>query len=514
MKIITKLLLFACATLTLSLSAQIIEHTYDGPPGGNDSGWKIVSQPMTGYVITGNKFFQANNTNITMLKFAEKGGQEWVRTHATGFSQVNTFWKSWTKSGNPLGYFVVTSGTKGGQHQYFAMTTNNTGMKVYEGSGPLDNGIQFGGACQATNGGFIAVGSNNSGNAIAAKFTVQGALLWIKTFSPGFAWCVQQTLDGNYVMAGSMHIWKFDTYGNQISQANINLPLSPDGSAYSYGEFEEILVYKDGTGFLVTGSAFSNQYSAPYIARFSNSLGAQGSSAPDATNTALPGTPVAWINNAVHYGSNNQAVVSWRKGPVSTGGVLRGTITSSSGSPGSVGNLGGSVLVQEAFMVKDHGNRYVIGGTAGGYNGWFSWISTAINVAPPPVAPTEGENLANQSVPPPTEQVWVRNSVPNKNVLPNFLPKDDINPTPISRRFYVDLNIFPNPASGTVFVGGPMEEGSMVQLFSTNGRLVSERAAKSGEKLLEFDIAALQAGVYFVKMTDARGTVSKKVVVE
>lgn len=62
------------------------------------------------------------------------------------------------------------------------------------------------------------------------------------------------------------------------------------------------------------------------------------------------------------------------------------------------------------------------------------------------------------------------------------------------------LNIYPNPASGSVTICLPSEGSSAttLRIFNLSGRLVAERSLQAGSSLYNIDISALPAGTYFV----------------
>jgi hypothetical protein len=132
------------------------------------------------------------------------------------------------------------------------------------------------------------------------KFDAYGVPQWTYEYPvSGFGWSIKPANGGGYVMAGTRSIVRIDVAGNLVWSTTLNLPVSPDGSAYSYTEFEEILPLTGENGFILTGSAFSNSNSGVYTARISWAGGVVWSRINDVVNTGLAGTPVCWVNNAV-----------------------------------------------------------------------------------------------------------------------------------------------------------------------------------------------------------------------
>jgi len=481
---------------TFSLQAQVFESTNTW--GAFDhSAWKIEPQSMQNYVIAGNRFFEPSNTTLYISEFSEFAQFTWTRSHNTGLAQGNTFWKSFCKSSFPVGYFLVTSG---GSSAY-ALITNATGMKMWDKTSTVANGTQFGGVCPAVNGGFIAVGSSNAGQAVVCKFDGYGNLLWTKSFGSFFPWTVKPAGGGysGYVLAGTRNVVKIDANGNVEWSATLNLPVSPDGSQYTYTEFEEILPLPTNDGFIVTGSCFSNSHSGAYTARFSYTGAQVWSKVNETVNTALAGTPVCWINNAVVSGSN-QITTSWRNGPVSTGGNLRYQHTSFTGTNiGGVGSMGNTIPVQEAFMTRAH-QKFVVGGTRGGYSAAYAYAGPSTLSMAPVASEDRDIPEADETLP----KVHVYNS----------RLEGDTKPFPGSRTFYVGLNVYPNPSSGLVSVGGTFEPDALLRVTDMQGRLVLERNLRDGERLIDLNLSGQNAGVYTVTVIGTNNVLSQKVVIQ
>jgi hypothetical protein len=144
------------AIFTSSAQAQVFEGTNQW--GAFDhSAWKIEPQAMQNYVIMGNKFFEPANNTLYMSEFNEWAQfNSWNRVHATG-ETLNTFWKNFCQSTFPVGYFAAV-GASG--NKVYAILTNATGHKLWDRVSTLPFAVQFGGACQATNGGYLACGSS------------------------------------------------------------------------------------------------------------------------------------------------------------------------------------------------------------------------------------------------------------------------------------------------------------------------------------------------------------------
>ncbi len=393
----TRVLATCCAVLFAAGSAHtadIRENTYVWDEGSNHSGWKAITNYPNGYVIAGTRFFTAASTNIFITGFDDLSQHQWTVTHPTaqhGFTQLTTFWKAFTHIGpptNPSGYFLVSSGTRNGSNEYYTLQTDKIGQRTRERFGPLLDGLSFGGASQAVDGGYIAVGATSSGggNVAVAKFTKDGELQWQKVLPyPGFAWTVQPGAGGGYVVGSTnRRATRIDNAGNELGSVVVDLPLSPDGSAYTYSEFEEITPLENGTGFIMTGSVFSTSTSGVYTARVDWADTVAWSKVNDAADTSSALTPVAWANSAVEIRHPTTRVreilVTWRKGPVSAGGTLFAErINPTNGGQLAIGSLLNTIPVQEAFTVRQPFlDRIIIAGTRGGYDSVYSYTTDVL----------------------------------------------------------------------------------------------------------------------------------------
>ncbi|MFN0213539.1 MAG: T9SS type A sorting domain-containing protein [Saprospiraceae bacterium] len=507
-------LLILAASLNITLQAQTIFESTQPWHAQDHSAWKIEPQAMQNYVIMGSKFFEPGNNTLYMSEFSEFAQfNSWNRAH-TAPDNLQTFWKSFCKSTYPVGFFAVAATSTG--NRAYSILTNATGHKLWERVSALPFNVQYGGVCQATNGGYVACGGNNSGELAVTKFNAYGEAEWTLDYPvSGFGWAIKQANGGGYVLAGTRSIIRIDVDGNLVWSRTLSLPISPDGSAYSYTEFEEILPLTGENGFVLTGSAFSNSHSGAYTARFSWSGTQVWSKINETVNTALAGTPVCWINNAVLSNSGNKVITTWRNGPVSAGGALRAQLVNiADGAQGPVLGLGNTIPVQEAFATRAHG-RLVIGGTRGTYSQIYAYANTQFlidNAAPQQQsAQLDVSNIPNV----PTVSGFltsVRNAYPSyESGKPKF---DDPILTYASRMAYSDLTIFPNPSTGAVYVGGVLEIGATLRVLDMAGRLVIEKTIQDLDSMINFDLSDNPKGIYTIQMLGNKYNVARKFVIE
>lgn len=76
------------------------------------------------------------------------------------------------------------------------------------------------------------------------------------------------------------------------------------------------------------------------------------------------------------------------------------------------------------------------------------------------------------------------------------------------------LNIYPNPATDQLNVVFDATSISTVQLTDLTGKVVDIQTAKVGANKINFDVATVNAGVYFVNIKNAAGNTAQKVIIK
>lgn len=76
------------------------------------------------------------------------------------------------------------------------------------------------------------------------------------------------------------------------------------------------------------------------------------------------------------------------------------------------------------------------------------------------------------------------------------------------------LNVYPNPASDELNVVFDANSASSVELTDLTGKVVSVQTSKIGANTISFDVANVNAGVYFVTIKNAAGNTAKKVIIK
>jgi hypothetical protein len=81
-----------------------------------------------------------------------------------------------------------------------------------------------------------------------------------------------------------------------------------------------------------------------------------------------------------------------------------------------------------------------------------------------------------------------------------------------------EVDVYPNPASGRVYVGLSINEKTSVrlQLLSVTGQVLENRAweASPGKDVNELSLLGLSSGIYFIRIDTEKGHFIRKLTVE
>jgi hypothetical protein len=79
----------------------------------------------------------------------------------------------------------------------------------------------------------------------------------------------------------------------------------------------------------------------------------------------------------------------------------------------------------------------------------------------------------------------------------------------------IGLSLFPNPTSDMVVVQSysPVVSDLKIELFDINGKLILEDTLKQGSTMCYLNLETVYSGVYFVKISDNKDSITKKVVI-
>jgi len=242
------------------------QKTFGG--NGNDEAYSIQQTTDGGYIVAGyTSSFGAGWEDVYVLKLNSDGSLAWQKTYG-GSNYDRAYSIQQTTDG---GYIVAgyTWSFGSGGCDVYILKLNSNGTLVWQKTfgGGLDDfaySIQ-----QTTDGGYIVAGSTNSFGAggydvYVLKLNSDGSLAWQKTFGGGlddFAYSIQQTADGGYIVAGKMSgygcVLKLDSDGSLVWQktfgggAAYSIQQTTDGgyiaAGYMSGDVDVLKLNSDGS---------------------------------------------------------------------------------------------------------------------------------------------------------------------------------------------------------------------------------------------------------------------------
>jgi len=237
---------------------------------GNEEAYSIQQTSDGGYIVAGyTNSFGAGHNDAWVLKLDKYGNVEWQKAYgAAVFDHANTIQQ--TTDG---GYIVIggTSSFGAGGVDLWVLKLNSYGNIQWEKSFGGINWDYGYSVQQISNGGYIVAGVTSSFNQGNYDFWLlqldsNGNVVWQKIYSrpyADFAYSIQQTSDGGYIVAGSTRtfvdggedVWvlKLDSDGDIVWQKT----YGGSGNDYAYS----IQQTSDG-GYIVAG--YTNSFGAGY----------------------------------------------------------------------------------------------------------------------------------------------------------------------------------------------------------------------------------------------------------
>ena len=250
--------------LKLDSSGNITwQKTYGGT--SYDYAESIQQTSDGGYIVAGRTYsFGAGYVDIWVLKLDSSGNVSWQKTYGgSGYDEAYSI-----KQTSDGGYVVAgyTDSFGAGSDDIWVLKLDSSGSVIWQKTygGPSDDEARS--IQQTSDGGYIVAGHTHSFGAGSYDFWVlkldsSGNISWQKTYggtSYDFAYSIQQTSDGDYIVAGeeasfgesSTAIWvlKLDSSGNVIWQKTYG-GSSGDGA-------RSIQQTSDG-GYIVAGITYS-----------------------------------------------------------------------------------------------------------------------------------------------------------------------------------------------------------------------------------------------------------------
>ncbi|MFC1987725.1 PKD domain-containing protein [Chloroflexota bacterium] len=204
---------------------------------GGDDGYSVQQTTDGGYVITGaTSSYGAGSADIYLVKTDASGNMEWGKTFGGSASDYAFSGKQTTDGG-----YVITGATYSygaGTGDYYLVKTDASGNMEWEKTFGGSASEESSSVEQTTDGGYIIAGGTWSygagdGDYYLVKTDASGNMEWEKIIGGSdydYAYCVEQTTDGGYIIAGETYSYgagEGDVYLVKVSPW-INTPVGSD----------------------------------------------------------------------------------------------------------------------------------------------------------------------------------------------------------------------------------------------------------------------------------------------
>ena len=202
--------------------------------GGSIDDFGLSVQPTAdgGYIITGSSDSFSSSSHVYLIKTDSEGEMIWSKTYGDDYEYVG---RSVIQT-NDGGYFITSYGYTyplGGSAWVYLVKTDSIGNAIWTNTFN-DVNEDFGHSGKQTNdGGYIITGGtdrlNNISDLLLMKISTDGEIDWVKTYGENNTfengYCVQQTFDGGYIIAGQketnnnsvdVYLIRTDSYGDTL----------------------------------------------------------------------------------------------------------------------------------------------------------------------------------------------------------------------------------------------------------------------------------------------------------
>jgi hypothetical protein len=489
------------------MSATWFAKTYGGT--GWDGAYSVQQTSDGGYILAGfTSSFGAGGDDIFLIKTDANGNIQWAKT----YGGTNDDWATSVQQTSDGGYIVagITYSFGVDSGDIFLIKTDANGNVVWA---KTYGGTRYEWATsvqQTSDGGYIVAGWTWSFGAgrddiFLIKTDANGNIQWAKTYEGtdyDWAYSVQQTSDGGYIVAGGTSFWedyvfliKTDANGNIIwSKTYIgtddiwahSVQQASDGGyivAGNIGYYDIFLIKTDANGNIQWAKTYEKTYDDYYdYAYFVQQTSDGGYIVAGGTWSFGAGDDIFLIK------TDANGNIQWAKTYGGTYGDRAYSVQQTSDGGYIVAGYTGSFGVGGAFLVKTDAN------------GNLGSCSIVQNVSLTVTTPSLTVTTPSPSVSSPSFTVY---SVSPTVTTPTLTVSE---PCPLS------ISEFCQVVSGliTPYKGGIKVRGSgefEVKVYNVSGGVVKSVKGKNEVKL------ELSRGVYFVEVVSGGKVIREKVVI-
>jgi uncharacterized delta-60 repeat protein len=526
--------------------------TYGG--GGYDFARSVQQTTDGGYIVVGSERFAGFNDDVYLVKTNSQGDTLWTRTYG-GSNWDEGYSVQQTADG---GYIIAgtTASYGAGSDDFYLVKTDNSGNPVWTrtyGGGSWDEAFSV---KQTPDGGYIIAGSTESFGAgrediYLVKTNAAGDTLWTRTYggwSYDVARSVQPTIDGGYILGGytesfgvcwnDFYLVKTNsvgdtlwtrTYGGWNEEYAYSVQQTADGGYVMAGYTTstwDILVVKTGPDRIASGYLTLNTSGPPswsyqlhwirgdvtyllFTNTFHGTLGSVSGAAASA----------GWTAN-----NYNDCIVFTTPNPLTSGSIATFTLTSNDYIPGpiywTIGDSSGLIdgplaveLISFLASAGDHSVNLNWQTASESNNEHFDILRDGARVAR---VHSQGNTASGH------EYSWNDERCENGTTYNYSLVAVDINgqtqelgvqsvtprETAASITEYALQQNYPNPFNPSTKIVYDMKEAGYVtvKVYNLLGQVVATLVntnVNQGRHSMNFDAAGLPSGVYVCRMETA-----------
>jgi uncharacterized delta-60 repeat protein len=296
------------------------QKTYGGT--GTDDARSVQQTSDGGYIVAGyTTSFGSGNPHVWVLKLNSTGGIQWQKT----YGGTKNDYESSVKQTSDGGYIVAgyTNSFGAGGYDAWVLKLNSTGGVQWQNTYG-STGTNYAWSVQQTSdGGYIVAGYTNSSgaggyDAWVFKLNSTGGVTWQKTYGGpknDVAWSIQQTSDGGYVVAGFTNSFGVGTINIWVLKLNSTGGVTWQKTFGGTGIQNAWSVQQTSDeGYILTGdtTSFGDGNSHVWVLKL-DSTGSlvwnEGSGASTQSTTVVPSNSNATITSTSATVVNTNAIV-------------------------------------------------------------------------------------------------------------------------------------------------------------------------------------------------------------